>query len=51
MMALRNSDLGTTLASDAPQISAMKTVLLPVTGSIAFHGHHFVHLKDIVCFG
>ena len=32
-------------AFHAPRISAMKIVLLSATGSIAFHGHHFVHLK------
>ena len=35
---------------DAPQISAMKIGLLSVTGSVAFHGHHFVHLKDMILF-
>ena len=37
-------------AFDSSQISALKIVLLPVKGSIAFHGHHFVHLKDKICF-
>ena len=37
-------------AGKFPQISAMKILLLPVTGSIAFHGHHFMHLNDIIWF-
>ena len=37
-------------AFDSSQIFALKFVLLPVKGSIAFHGHHFVHLKDKICF-
>ena len=35
---------------DAPQISAINYLLLPVRGSIAFHGHHYVHLKDMIWF-
>ena len=31
-------------------ISALKIVLLAVKGSTALHGHHFVHLKDKICF-
>ena len=37
-------------AFGAPQISANKILLLPVTGSTSFHGHHFMHLKDILWF-
>ena len=36
--------------SGAPQNSAMKISPLPVTGSTAFHGHHFMHLKNIIWF-
>ena len=37
-------------AFDAHQISANKILLLPVTGSIALPGHHFMHLQDIIWF-